>query len=137
MAKKTTKTMSDEHKAALADGRTQGRAVRNYLEALDESRSKRGRSRSRAAIEARLASIEADLADAGPLDRLRLLQDRRDLHVELEDQAPQVDLVSLEAAFVASAAAYSDRKGISYATWREAGVSAAVLKAAGIARTRS
>ena len=30
--KKTT--MSDSHKAALAEGRAQGRAVRNYLEAI-------------------------------------------------------------------------------------------------------
>jgi hypothetical protein len=27
--------MSDQHKAALAEGRNQGRAVRNYLEALE------------------------------------------------------------------------------------------------------
>ena len=35
---RTRSTMSDEHKAALAEGRDQGRAVRRYLEALETSR---------------------------------------------------------------------------------------------------
>jgi len=34
------------------------------------------------------------------------------------------------------AKSYGDRKGISYGTWRTAGVSAAVLQKAGIARSR-
>ena len=33
-AKKSAKGMTDAHKAALAEGRAQGRAVRAYLEAL-------------------------------------------------------------------------------------------------------
>jgi hypothetical protein len=32
------------------------------------------------------------------------------------------------------AKSYSQRQGISYATWREVGVEAAVLKAAGVSR---
>lgn len=136
MAKKATKTMSAEHKAALADGRAQGRAVRNYLEALDESRSKRGRARSSDSIDRRLADVEAELEGASPMDRLRLLQERRDLRSELERQSIEVDLDALEEAFVQVADAYSHRKGISYATWREAGVSAAALKAAGVTRER-
>lgn len=136
MAKKAAKTMSDDHKAALADGRAQGRAVRNYLEALDQSRPKRGRGRSSDSIGRRLEDIEAELAGAAPMDRLRLLQERRDLQSELERQTPEVDLDALEEAFVQVAEAYSERKGISYATWREAGVSAAALKAAGVTRGR-
>jgi hypothetical protein len=38
--------MSDEHKAALAEGRNQGRAVRRYLEALDAHKPRRGRKRT-------------------------------------------------------------------------------------------
>ena len=34
------------------------------------------------------------------------------------------------------ARSYGERKGISYATWRTAGVTAAVLQKAGVARTR-
>ena len=46
------------------------------------------------------------------------------------------NLGSLEAGFVAYGAAYSERKDISYAAWREAGVPASVLKDAGVKRTR-
>ena len=40
------------------------------------------------------------------------------------------------AARLLAAKGYSERKGISYAAWREAGVPAATLKAAGISRGR-
>ena len=50
---------------------------------------------------------------------------------ELQDNR---DHSALEAAFVSYAAAYSERKGISYAAWREAGVSPTVLTKAGIRR---
>jgi hypothetical protein len=41
-------------------------------------------------------------------------------------------LQGLEDGFVEHARSYGERKGISYAAWREIGVSAAVLKRAGI-----
>jgi hypothetical protein len=53
--------MSDDHKAALAEGREQGRAVRRYLEALDARRPKRGRRRSEESMRKRLEAIESDL----------------------------------------------------------------------------
>ena len=42
-----------------------------------------------------------------------------------------VDLSKVEAEFVKVAGAYGTRKGIAYATWRELGVGADVLKKAG------
>ena len=126
--------MSDEHKAALAEGRNQGRAVRNYLEALDRHRPKRGRKRTRDSIQRRLRRIEEELASADPLKRLQLIQERLDLTTELESFDAQVDLSGLEEEFVKAAAGYSSRKGISYAAWRELGVEPAVLKKAGIPR---
>ena len=42
--------------------------------------------------------------------------------------------VPVTAAFVQAARPYGERKGISYAAWREAGVDAAVLKRAGVRR---
>ena len=127
--------MSAAHKAALAEGRAQGRAVRVYLEALDANRPKRGRKRTAESIKARLGKVEAGLADAAPLQRLQLVQERMDLEAELAAAAaPAVDLDGLEKEFVEAASGYSRRKGISYAAWREAGVPAATLKAAGISR---
>jgi hypothetical protein len=129
--------MSDEHKAALAEGRNQGRAVRRYLEALDRHRPKRGRKRTRDSIQRRLGRIEEELAAADPLKRLQLIQERLDLTTELEGFDTQVDLTGLEEDFVKAASEYSTRKGISYAAWRELGVEPAVLKRAGIKRSDS
>ncbi len=136
MATKRTRTpMSDEHKAALAEGRNQGRSVRRYLEALEAHRPKRGRKRTSESVQKRLDRIDVELARADPLKRLQLIQERLDLKAELETAGAKVDLSGLEAEFVSAAAAYSTRKGISYAAWRELGVEAAVLKRAGISRS--
>jgi hypothetical protein len=126
--------MTDEHKAALAAGRSEGRAVRAYLEALDQHRPKRGRKRTPDSVNARLAKIDAELVSADPMARLSLVQERLDLLSELESLTTTVDLTALESDFVKSAKGYGERKGISYAAWREVGVSAATLKAAGISR---
>ena len=126
--------MSDQHKAALAEGRNQGRAVRRYLEALELHRPKRGRKRTKESMERRLEKIDQELVTADPLKRLQLTQERLDLNAELDALGTKVDLSGLEADFVAAASGYSDRKGISYAAWRELGVEPSVLKRAGIAR---
>ena len=126
--------MTDEHKAALAAGRAEGRAVRAYLEALDQHRPKRGRKRTPDSVNARLAKIDTELVSADPMTRLSLVQERLDLLSELESLTTTVDLTALESDFVKSAKGYGERKGISYAAWREVGVSAATLKAAGISR---
>src|ERR671910_1511279 len=77
MATKRTRTpMSAEHKAALAEGRNQGRSVRRYLEALDAHRPKRGRKRTPDSMRKRLATIEAQMADVDALTRLQLVQER-------------------------------------------------------------
>ncbi len=133
-AKKNSTGMSDSHKAALAEGRAQGRAVRRYLEALDAHKPKRGRKRTPESMQKRLERIEADLPSADPLKRLQLVQERIDLTSQLGAAGETVDLTELEAEFVTAAKGYSERKGISYQAWRELGVSAATLKAAGIGR---
>jgi hypothetical protein len=126
--------MSDDHKAALAAGRNQGRAVRKYLEALEQNKPKRGRKRTADSVQRDLARTQEELLSADPLKRLELVQRRIDLEVELERMGTTVDLGALEKEFVAVAKPYAERKGISYEAWREAGVSAATLKAAGIGR---
>lgn len=136
MAKKGPKNpLSDQHKAAMAAGRTEGRAVREYLDALRSNKPKRGRKRTPDSINARLARIEEELMIADPLDELRLVQERRNLTRELETMSAGVDISALEADFVKVAKAYSERQGISYATWRDVGVEASVLKSAGITRS--
>jgi hypothetical protein len=127
--------MSEAHKAALAEGRNQGRAVRRYLEALEAHKPRRGRKRSPDSMKKRLERVETELESADPLRRLQLVQERLDLQQALEAGETKVDLGELEQEFVAAAKPYSQRKGISYAAWRELGVEPAVLKKAGITRS--
>lgn len=126
--------MTDEHKAALAEGRAQARAVRAYLEALEAHKPKRGRKRTPESMRSRLATIDATIDAADPMSRLQMVQERMDLVAALEAAEQKVDMTELEAAFITAAAGYGARKKISYAAWREVGVSAAVLKRAGISR---
>jgi hypothetical protein len=127
--------MSDEHKAAIVKGREETKAIKDYLAATTQRRP--GRPVTTASVKAKLAGIEAKLAsEPDSMKRLGLIQARRDAEAQLAGLSESVDLSALEAGFVRHAKTYSERKGISYGAWREAGVPAPVLKAAGIARTR-
>jgi hypothetical protein len=127
--------MTAAHKDALARGRAEGRAVRTYLDALARHRPRRGRPRTPDSIKKRLAAIEDEGRGASTLRQLQLLQERRDLEAELDARSkPGADLARLETEFVKVARSYAQRKGIAYATWREMGVPADVLRKAGIGR---
>ncbi len=126
--------MTDEHKAALAKGRLEGRIVRDYLEGLRATKPKRGRKRTPETITKRLGAIDAELASASPIEELLLIQERRDLQAELAAKSSSIDMDALEAEFVGVAKSYSDSKSISYASWRDVGVPASTLKRAGISR---
>ena len=136
MAARPTKApMSDSHKEALAEGRNHARIVGRYLEALEANKPKRGRKRTQESVKKRLNAVAEELKDATGLARLNLLQERRDLEVELATmQAGTPDLSGLEKDFVKVAKAYSAKKKISYGAWREFGVPPDTLKKAGISR---
>jgi hypothetical protein len=136
MPQKTTKRrMSAAHKAALAEGRSQGRAVAKYLDALDAHKPKRGRKRTLDTVKRQLAECSAALRDAQGSARLDLIQRRRDLETEMAAmQSGGSDLPALEKDFVKVAKGYAARKGITYAAFREFGVPADVLAKAGIKR---
>jgi hypothetical protein len=127
--------MSEEHKAALAKGRAEGRIVRDYLEGLRATKPRRGRKRTPETVKSRLEAIDNQLESASPVEELMLVQERRDLEAELEQMSNTVDMEALEDAFVGVAKSYSESKKISYASWRDVGVEARVLKRAGISRS--
>ena len=133
----STRSMSVEHKQALAVGRQEGRTIRQYLEALQAHRPRRGRRRGAESIQRRLQQIDYDLPHADALSRIQLLQEQMDLQSELQSRTDTVDLAALEEEFVKTARTYSERKGISYSAWRQVGVPPSLLARAGIARTRS
>ncbi len=126
--------LSREHKAAMAEGRSQSRTVSRYLEALETHKPKRGRKRTPESMNAKLADIEARMPDSSAVKRLELIQERLDIQRALTAAEVAFDISELEGKFVGIAAAYGSSKGITYPAWREIGVSAAVLKRAGISR---
>jgi len=127
--------MTDEHKAALAEGRAQGKVVREYLAALEQNKPKRGRKRTPDSVKKRLAAIELALPDTAATKKLELVQERIDLTAELASMNTKTDLTQVERAFAKAAKSYGARKGISYAAWRAVGVPPDVLKRAGITRS--
>jgi hypothetical protein len=83
-----------------------------------------------------LRQIDDRLGSADPLSRVHLVQERLNLQTELASKDEPVDLKSLEEGFIVAAKGYGERKGLTYAAWRAAGVDAIVLRRAGIPRTR-
>ncbi len=128
--------MTEAHKKALAKGRAQARAVKDYL-AARETESKRGPKMTPEKLRDRITSTREAIANEDdPARRVELIQQRINDEERLESLEDQPDMEALEAAFVDAAAEYSERKGITYTAWRELGVPAAVLRKAGVPRTR-
>ena len=121
-----------------AQEKADNKAVRDYLDALMTNAPKRGRKRTTDNVKARISAIGEAMGNASVTKRLDLVQERLDLEAELDAmaRAGSVDMGGLEAGFVKSAASYGSGRGISYAAWREMGVHATTLKAAGVPRTR-
>jgi hypothetical protein len=135
-ARTKKRAMSDAHKAALAEGRNQARIVGRYLDALEANKPKRGRKRTSENVKKRLSTVETTLKSATGLQRLSLLQERRNLEVELAaKQGSGPDLSALEKDFVKVAKPYAANKSITYGAWREFGVPPDVLTKAGITRS--
>lgn len=130
-AERKTREVTPEHKAAMIQGRTETRVVRQYLEAL-EVRQSGGRRRSKESLQKKLAAVEQGLESTDAVGRLHLVQERIDLQKAIEAAEQNVDIDELESGFIGIAASYSERKGVSYQAWREVGVSKTVLEAAGI-----
>ncbi len=125
--------MSKEHKAALAQGRNEARTIKAYLASLASRRP--GRPVTVETLRQRLARLNDQItSEQDPLKRVDLMQKKLDAEDALAKADNAADNAALEEGFVATARSYSDRKGISYAAWREAGVPAAVLRRAGITR---
>jgi hypothetical protein len=131
------RSLSAAHKKALAEGRTTSATVDRYLAAINTPQ-RRGRKVSTTTLTARLADAQKRFSTATGLDKLVAAQDARSLKAKLaQSQRTQgVDLKSLETDFVKVAKRFSESRGVGYGAWRDAGVSAVVLKRAGIARTR-
>ncbi len=127
--------MSQEHKYALAQGRLEARAIKSYLKALDGR--KPGRPVTRESLEKRLATTTEKIeSEEDPLKKVELMQTRLDIEDQLSNMNESANFEELEADFIQHVRSYSERKEISYTAWREYGVPAATLRAAGVPETR-
>lgn len=126
--------LTPEHKQALGTGRTESNAVDTYLQSIKPK--KRGPRRTEEKVIAELSKVQDLLDDhtIAPIQKLEATQARMDLEAELHAMRYNPDQEALEARFIEHAAAYSARKKISYSAWREMGVPATVLRAAGVTR---
>jgi len=111
--------------------------VDRYLASVNTPK-RRGRKVSKAALEQRLAAAHANARSARGVAKVLAAQQIRDLKSRIAnlDAVGGADLKSLEAEFVKIAKRFGENRGIGYGAWRDAGVPAAVLKKARIARTR-
>ena len=127
--------MSQDHKDALAKGRQEARAIKAYLKAL--ANRKPGRPVTEETLQRRLTDVAERIeASDDPLEAVDLIQRRLDIEDALSQIDDGANFDELEAGFTTHAQSYSERKGISYPAWREIGVPAATLRAAGIKETR-
>ncbi|MFT7474798.1 MAG: hypothetical protein ACI81L_001730 [Verrucomicrobiales bacterium] len=124
--------MDATHKAKLAQGRSDARAVKGYLQYLEDNRPKRGRRRTEESIKARLSAISTEMESVSPLARLNMYQEQTDLQAELEAIGQKVDGTELHASFVEAAARYASSKGIGKAAFKQMGIDAVTLRDAGI-----
>lgn len=127
--------MTQEHKEALAQGRREARAIKRYLKALQSKRP--GRPVTKESLQRRLAKTNEKIeAEDNPLKVVELIQTRLDIEEQLAKLEDSANFEELEADFVEHVKSYSERKEISYSAWREYGVPAATLRAAGVPETR-
>lgn len=132
--KKTRKKRSPitpEHRAAMTQGKHQGAAVRNYLALLEvvdgSGAGDLDKLRERAdALEARLTE------EKDPIKRLDAAQQLVGLRDKIKKTEAVEKFKETEAAFIAVAAAYSERKQLTREAWQIMGVSQEVLNQAGI-----
>lgn len=109
------------------------RTIRRYLEGLEEGWNIQVDAEP---IRARLTQVQADIVVASPVQRVQLIQERLDLQAQLEEAETDWGWDQIEADAIAVMAEWAESRGLSYKALRQAGVPAAALKAAGIARTR-
>lgn len=124
-------TISKAQKAAMVEGREQARAIRSYLEALYQNGHSNGHDPEK--LSSDLEAIQAKIEEADdPLARVQLAQDRLELMNQIAELQQAPDMDTLEAEFAKAVVPYSERKGLTYPAWRDVGVPARVLRAAGL-----
>lgn len=132
-----TDDLTEAHKEARGEGRTQQAAVQAYLDGLEALQPvRRGPKRTEEQIREAIARNARIIRDdrKNSTERLVATQKKLDLEAELEEMLAIPKIEHLREKFVEHALPYAKRHKITYRAWREMGVEPATLKAAGITR---
>jgi hypothetical protein len=113
-----------------SERRAETEAVRRYLTALERHRQAGDQDRLRQRHSVILAALSN--GQLGPVDRLRLIQRRRDIEANLEAAAEADRLPELEAMFCKVAVSWCQRTGVTAGALREVGVPAGLITRAGL-----
>lgn len=115
--------------------------INKYLGTLRSS-GRRGPKVTKESLERKLERLNARInsPNVSPARKASAIQDRLDIEQHLasfnENEAESANPEELTDEFKKVVAEYSDSHGITWMAWREMGVPAAVLKDAGLPRTR-
>jgi hypothetical protein len=113
--------------------RAETNAVAAYLTALKGPRPSGSAKAKREGLMRRRAQVEQWIAEeSSPIREVELIQQRLDIDAQLAQIDQAARLPELEEAFVNVAASWAQRSGVTAAALREVGVSASVLKRAGV-----
>lgn len=110
--------------------------VRRFIE-LAPLRTKRGRAKERASLEAQIEALTKRCRSpaTSPERRIALARRVEALRSELAAADVAAEYQAAKAAFIAHAAAYGAAHGITYDMWLTLGISPRILAEAGIHRT--
>lgn len=129
-AKKSQGKRTEEWKQASRAGHAQAKAINEYLAMLDVPQT-------RLPSEKLLHKLQGEMQSEKGVKKILAIQRFNDARMRLllaTSGGPGRE--EIELAFIEHVKPYSEKKGITYGTWREAGVPARVLKAAGLAQAR-
>lgn len=137
VSKRTTVKKPQTRKAVATTAKIEATRVSLYLRALESKpKGQPGRKRNPEVLAKRIAAAQARVKERTGLARLTAVQNLRNIQKQADDPSMNGNFDRFERNFIASAKSYGERKGIEYGTWRACGVTAAVLKQAGIPQTR-
>lgn len=117
------RTVTKEHKAAMQRGGQRSSRVDAYFKAVGQPK-KRGRQVRVEDFQRRCAEAGLEAGNSDGVARLKALPKTADLQARIgaTTAAETIDIDALEKAFGKVAAESSEAQGITYSTWREAGV---------------
>lgn len=108
-------------------------AIRTYLDMIGQPKKRGRKPAGEEVLRAKLEDVQAALVDARNVEFVHLFQEKLNLEERLRElKAPGLGLDEAEKAFIEHAAEWAKAKKVSYSALRAVGVSAAVLRSAGM-----